>query len=65
MVTQKLNALQLELLKVYALQPSEEDLLAIKKMLAGYFSNKLVSKVQQSIEKHNISEQELDKWINE
>ncbi|GAB3916146.1 hypothetical protein [Larkinella terrae] len=65
METQKLNALQLELLKVYSFQPSEEDLLAIRKMLAQYFSDKLLKKVQQSIEHQNISEQDLERWLNE
>ncbi|RYD86287.1 MAG: hypothetical protein EOP50_22650 [Sphingobacteriales bacterium] len=60
MVTQKLNALQLELLKVYSLDPTEEDLLAIRKMLAQYFSEKLTGKVQQAIEQRNITEQDLE-----
>jgi hypothetical protein len=41
MRSQKLSALQLELLNIYSFQPKEEDLLAIKQMLAGYFSTKL------------------------
>ena len=65
MVTQKLNALQLELLKVYSLDPTEEDLLAIRKMLAQYFSEKLTGKVQQAIEQRNITEQDLERWLNE
>ena len=65
MVTQKLNALQLELLKVYSMQPSEEDLVAVKKLLANYFSDKLIYNIQQSIEVQNIKEEDLEKWINE
>lgn len=65
MVNQKLNALQLELLKVYAMQPSVEDLLAIKKLLANYFSDKLIHNIQQAIDKQEIKEEELEKWINE
>jgi len=34
MSAKKLNALQLELLKVYSFNPSNEDLVEIKKMLA-------------------------------
>lgn len=41
MQNQKLSDLQLELLNVYSFQPKEEDLLAIKEMLARYFSGKL------------------------
>ena len=65
MVTQKLNALQLELLKVYSMQPSEDDLVAVKKLLANYFSDKLIYNIQQSIEVQNIKEEDLEKWINE
>ena len=65
MVTQKLNALQLELLKVYSMQPSEEDLVAVKKLLANYFSDKLIYNIQQSIDVQNIKEEDLEKWINE
>ena len=36
-----LSPLQLELLKIYAMNHSEEDLLEIKKMLGQYFAKKL------------------------
>jgi len=62
---QKLNALQLELLNMYSFEPKEEDLLAIKKLLAHYFSGKLQKNVQKAIEKKNITEEDLDSWINE
>lgn len=65
METQKLNLLQLELLKVYSFEPSEEDLLAIRKMLAQYFSDKLIIKVQQSVEQQNLTEKDLESWLNE
>ena len=65
MEAQKLNSLQLELLKVYSFQPSDEDLVAIRKMLASYFSTKLTNKIQASIVKKNITEEDMDKWINE
>lgn len=65
METHKLNALQLELLKVYSFEPSEEELLAIRRMLAQFFSDKLTDKVQHSIEKQNLTEQNLEGWLNE
>jgi len=64
MEIQKLNALQLELLKIYSFQPDEEDLLAIRKMLATYFSDKLTSKIQQSVVEKKITEKDLDSWLN-
>ena len=65
MQTQKLSALQLELLNVYSFQPKEEDLLAIKTLLAGYFSGKLQKNIQKAIEEKNITEEDLDRWLNE
>jgi len=65
MENQKLNSLQLELLKVYSFEPSEEDLLAIRDFLAKYFSGKLLNNVQHAIKEKNISEEDLDNWINE
>ncbi|MBO0930866.1 hypothetical protein [Fibrella aquatilis] len=61
----KLSVLQLDLLKVYSFQPSEEDLLAIRQLLANYFSAKLISKVQESVDEKGITEATLDQWLNE
>ena len=65
MTSSKLSPLQLELLKIYAMQHSEEDLIAIKKMLGRYFANKLRQKVDQAIQQKNITQLDLDQWINE
>ncbi|MFD2571052.1 hypothetical protein ACFSUS_10435 [Spirosoma soli] len=65
MQTQKLSSLQLELLKVYSFQPSDEDLLAVQKLLATFFSDKLVAKVKQSVDEQGITEADLDGWLNE
>lgn len=34
-------------------------------MLAKYFANKLVDQVQTAIEKNNISNEDLENWLNE
>lgn len=65
MTAQKLSPLQLELLKVYSFQPSQEDLLAVKQMLANYFSEKMISKIGKAIEEKGISEEDLEKWLND
>ena len=39
MGAKKLSELQLELLKIYSFNPSKEDLMEIKKMLAKYFAD--------------------------
>jgi len=65
MQSQKLNALQLELLNMYSFEPKEEDLLAIKKMMAEYFSGKLQNNIQKAIDTKGITEADLDSWVNE
>jgi len=65
MQSQKLSALQLELLNIYSFQPKEEDLLAIKTLLAKYFSEKLQKNIQKATEERNITEEDLDSWLNE
>jgi hypothetical protein len=65
MQSQKLNALQLELLNIYSFQPKEEDLLAIKQLLAKYFSAKLQKNIQKAIEEKGITEDDIDSWLNE
>ena len=64
METKKLSGLQLELLKVYSFEPSPNDLQQIKQMLAKFFANKLVDNVQKSIEENNITENDLENWLN-
>ena len=65
MQTQKLSSLQLDLLKIYSFQPSEEDLLAVHTLLATYFSDKLTEKVRQAVDQKGINEADLDRWLNE
>ena len=65
MRSQKLNALQLELLNIYSFQPKDEDLLAIKQLLANYFSDKLQKNIKKAIKEKNITQEDLDQWINE
>lgn len=61
----RLSSLQLELLKVYALEPSQEEMEDIQRMLGQYFGKKLAAKVGQQVEKKGISEEEADRWLNE
>ncbi|AKD54514.1 hypothetical protein [Spirosoma radiotolerans] len=65
MIADKLSPLQLELLKVYSFQPSDQDLQAVKKLLADYFSNKLVNNVAKAVDEKGISQDDLDRWLNE
>jgi len=65
MGAKKLSELQLELLKVYSFNPSNEDMVNIKTMLAKYFANKLTSNVQKAMDGNNITNDDLENWLNE
>ena len=51
--------------RYYSINPSEEDLLAIKAMLGRYFAQKLRKQVDKAVKEKSITQQDLDKWINE
>ena len=53
MSLQPFSSLQLELLKTFALNPSEEDLIFIRKVLAAYFSSK----------SQELTAEDLEEWL--
>ena len=61
----RLSSLQLELLKIYNYNPSEIELLEIKELLAQYFSNRLVKNMGQWAVENNITDNDLDKWLED
>ena len=61
----RLSGLQLELLKIYSYNPTESELLEIKELLAQYFSNKLVKNMGQWAEENNITNSDLEKWLED
>ncbi len=61
----KLSSLQLELLRIYSLNPSESELFEIKRILAKFFASKLSMQINEAIEKKGITEQDIDNWLND
>jgi hypothetical protein len=60
----KLSNLQIELLKLYANDISENSLLEIKQMLAKYFADRTSDLMDQFCAANNISEQDMMDWAN-
>ena len=58
-----LSSLQLELLKIFSFEPSEKELIEVRKMLADFFMIELQNKINISIEEQNITENEIDSWL--
>lgn len=61
---QPLSNTQLEILKAFAHNLSDEDLLALKKTLALFFAEKLIKQADQHWEQNQINETEEDKLLN-
>jgi len=62
--TAKLSPLQLELLKVYSFNPSEEELLEIKRYLGSFFAKRLTESVANAVKSKGITESDLENWLN-
>ena len=61
----KLTNLQLELLKLFSYQISEEDLLNMKDLLARYFANKATQEMETFWETHHLDDSTIDEWLED
>lgn len=61
----QLTPLQLELLKAYAFEPTEEELLQVKALLGKIFADRLTARVDQAVQEKGITEDDLDHWLND
>ncbi len=60
-----LSNLQQELLKLYARDVSETDLLAIKKYLATFFAEKALNEADAIWDEKGYNNQTMQQWLNE
>lgn len=65
MTAQKLTNLQLELLKVFSFELSEEQVLEIRSLLASYFAEKATEEVDRLWEEHQWTDETMEQWANE
>jgi hypothetical protein len=56
---------QLELLKLYATELSEEDLQELRDVLAEFYARKSIQKADQVWDNQNLSNDDMDQWLNE
>jgi len=61
----RLTSLQLELLKAYAFEPTEEELLQVKAQLGKIFADRLTARVDQAVQEKGITDDDLDRWLND
>ncbi|MFN7117870.1 MAG: hypothetical protein ACK4TA_13805 [Saprospiraceae bacterium] len=61
----KLTALQLELLKIYSFEPSEEELLQLKELLGQFFAERLQKMADDAWEKNGWTAETMEAWLND
>ena len=64
-VRQPLTNLQLELLDTFSRQPSVEDLINIKVLLANYFAQKAMDEADQLWDERAYTQDTMTEWLNE
>lgn len=60
-----LTNLQLELLKLYANQLPEEQLLEIKTLLGKYFAQKATEAMEKTWQEQQLTPDDMKQWANE
>ena len=60
-----MSNIQLELLKVYASNISEEDILHIKDYLARYFMQKAITETNKIWVERGYTNELMDEWLND
>ena len=64
-MSNSLNDTQLEILKLFSHEQSEEDLQEIKSLLIAYLSDKVVREADKAFDEKNYTHTILDKWKRE
>ncbi|MEM9831909.1 MAG: hypothetical protein AAF944_14805 [Bacteroidota bacterium] len=60
-----LSNLQIELLQLYSQDVSEEDLIAIKRLLAKYFADRASDEMDKLWEEKGWTNKTMDEWLND
>jgi hypothetical protein len=61
----KFSPIQLELLKIYSFNPTDEELLELKNLLARFFAERFTEKIEKAAKGHQITDADLDRWLED
>ena len=64
-VTKQLSNLQLELLRVFNFELSEEQIKEIRALLADYFAEKVTTDMDARFEANDWGEEKIEEWSKE
>ncbi|MCB0582962.1 MAG: hypothetical protein KDD10_27030 [Phaeodactylibacter sp.] len=64
-IDKPLTNLQLELLKLYSLELSEQQLLEVKRLLANYFAEQASDEMDRLWEERGWNNETMEKWLSE
>ena len=64
-VQKPMSNIQLELLKLYSINISDEELLEIKNILAQHFAKKTVEAANKIWDGRGYTNELMDEWLNE
>jgi hypothetical protein len=63
-IKQPLNALQLELLELFARDVSSQDLMSIKQMVSHFFAQKAIEEADAIWEEKAYTDDTMQEWLN-
>lgn len=61
-ISQSLSNIQLELLKLYATDIPDEDLMNIKRLMVQYFAEKITQQIDMLWEENNWTAETMHEW---
>lgn len=64
-VQRPLTNLQLEMLKIFSLQLTKDELLDIRNILARHFAARLTQRVDEIWQGKNLTGEDMEQWLNE
>ncbi len=65
MLQKSLTNLQLEILKLYSTDMSEEELDELKKLLAENYARKAINEADRIWSEKKLSDSDMENWLNE
>lgn len=63
--TRKLTNLQIELLKIFRFDISEDQVKEIRSLLSAYFAKKVTSEIDSLFETNNWGAEKIEEWSKE